>query len=248
MTQVREIVRDALGHLGVIDANAPVNAIDMRDAIRALNIMMQRWAADGFVLSWQNVEDPTDEVDLSPQAEESAGFNLALRLRPRYRVTLEADVIAAASGSMLALWHDRITSIDVAGNTVAGLIRRALRLLGPVEPALIVGDPQLSSAIQALNQMMDRIEANGTAMGWSRVSSPGDPIPLPIEAREAIAAQLAVTIGPEYGVNPSVVLLEMARAGMSALARDRLVEMPLTLKSRLPRTGRYNIYIDDYNE
>lgn len=246
MTQVAELIRDALGHLGVIDADAPVPEIDMRDGIRALNQMMQRWAADGFVLDWEDVAEPTETLPLPARAEEAAALYLAMRLRSKYRVELPADMIAAAGATLLSLWHDRITAIDAAGNTVAGLIRRALRMLGPVDPALIVGDPQLHAAIQALNHTMRRIEADGTAVGWSDVNSLAEVAPLPPEAMDAIAAKLAMSLGPEYGVQPSAAVIEMARQGMAALERDVLVASPLTLKARTPRAGRYNIYTDEF--
>lgn len=110
MAQVRDVVRDALGHLGVLDANQAVSAIDMRDAIRALNLMMRRWEANGLALGWSDVEEPTDTLPLPPEAEEAVGFNLAVRLRPRYRVALDADAYLAAGKGLDALRRDRMVA------------------------------------------------------------------------------------------------------------------------------------------
>lgn len=113
MAQVQDIVRDALGHLRVIDANAPVKPIDMRDAIRALNLMVRRWEADGLALGWSDVSEPTDVLPLPPEAEEAVGYNLALRLRVRYGVQLDPDLVALADAGLLALQRDRIVEMPL---------------------------------------------------------------------------------------------------------------------------------------
>lgn len=113
MAQVQDIVRDALGHLRVIDANAPVKPIDMRDAIRALNLMVRRWEADGLALGWSDVAEPTDVLPLPPEAEEAVGYNLALRLRARYGVQIDPDIVALASAGLSALQRDRIVEMPL---------------------------------------------------------------------------------------------------------------------------------------
>ncbi|WP_411393469.1 hypothetical protein [Xylella fastidiosa] len=47
MTTVAEIIRDAFGHLRVLDANEAVEAEDATRAIRTLNLMMRRWRRTG---------------------------------------------------------------------------------------------------------------------------------------------------------------------------------------------------------
>lgn len=113
MAQVQDIVRDALGHLRVIDANAPVKPIDMRDAIRALNLMVRRWEADGLALGWSDVSEPTDVLPLPPETEEAVGYNLALRLRARYGVQIDPDIVALASAGLSALQRDRIVEMPL---------------------------------------------------------------------------------------------------------------------------------------
>ena len=103
MAQVESIIRDALGHLGVIDADAAVTEIDMRDAIRALNLMARAWEANGLTMGWSDVAAGTDTLPAPPEAEEALGYNLAVRLRARYRVVLEGDVIALARDGLATL-------------------------------------------------------------------------------------------------------------------------------------------------
>ena len=113
MTQVNDIVRDALGHLRVLDANAPVKPVDMRDAIRALNLMVRRWEANGLALGWSDVSEPTDTLPLPPEAEEAVGYNLAVRLRARYGVQIDPDVVALAGAGLSALQRDRIVEMPL---------------------------------------------------------------------------------------------------------------------------------------
>lgn len=101
--QVQDVVRDALGHLGVVDANNPVREIDMRDGIRALNLMMRAWETDGVAMGWSDVNNPTDPLPAPPEAEEAIGYNLAVRLRARYRIAIDPDVIALARDGLATL-------------------------------------------------------------------------------------------------------------------------------------------------
>lgn len=106
MTKVADIIKDALGHLRVIDANEAVEAEDAADAIRALNLMMQRWEGNGIAVGWVNVASPDDMLPAPAAAEEAIGFNLALRLRARYGATLDKDVIESARDGKAALMRD----------------------------------------------------------------------------------------------------------------------------------------------
>jgi hypothetical protein len=97
MTQVAQIVRDALGHLRVQDANQPVKAIDARDAITALNQMMREWEAEPRMLGWQDVSSMEEDMPTPPEADGAIGFNLAVRMRARYGKALEMDVFQQAT-------------------------------------------------------------------------------------------------------------------------------------------------------
>ena len=97
MSKVGEIVRDALGHLRVIDADADVDPLDMRDAIRALNLMMRGWEAQPLPLGWYDVSSPDEEMPTEKAFDEGIGANLAIRLRAKYGATLDADVVQFAT-------------------------------------------------------------------------------------------------------------------------------------------------------
>lgn len=106
MSIVADIIRDALSHLRVQDPRQPVKPEHARDAIRALNLMMRRWEANGIALGWSDVVEPTDELPAPPEAEEAIGYNLALRLQSRFRAQLDDAGTQAAKNGLAELMGD----------------------------------------------------------------------------------------------------------------------------------------------
>lgn len=113
MSKVVEIVRDALSHLRVADADAAPDPIDVRDGIRALNLMMRAWEAQNLPLGWVDVTKADDEMPTDPAFDEAIGANLALKLRARYGATLDADVVQMATDGK-ALVSAMCTASDYA--------------------------------------------------------------------------------------------------------------------------------------
>lgn len=103
MTKAIDIIRAALQHIRVVDAQGPVDNNDAVEALRALNAMMTAIEADGINLGWSNVSTIEDTLPLPPEAEEAIGYGLAARLRARYGVSPDADIVglAAAGAGML---------------------------------------------------------------------------------------------------------------------------------------------------
>lgn len=106
MALVSDILRDALSHLRVADANEALDADHARDAMRALNMMVRRWEADGLSLGWTDVTSVDETLPAPAETEEALGYNLALRLRARFGVTLDPDVIELARQGLAALSAD----------------------------------------------------------------------------------------------------------------------------------------------
>lgn len=113
MSKVLEIVRDALGHLRVVDADAATDPIDLRDGIRALNLMMRGWEAENLPVGWYDVSSGDDEMPTELAFDEAIGANLAIRLRSKYGATLYADVVQMATDGK-ALVSAMIASVDFA--------------------------------------------------------------------------------------------------------------------------------------
>lgn len=130
--------------------------------------------------------------------------------------------------------------------TVQDIVSRALRLLRVLDAHEAPEAQQMADAIFSLNAMMRRWEADGIALGWSPVDNPADVAPLPPEAEEAVAYNLALRLRAEYGASLDPDVIGIAQQGMAALKRDVLVAAPLRLAARSPRAGHYNIYTDEW--
>jgi hypothetical protein len=111
--------------------------------------------------------------------------------------------------------------------TVSKIVARALRLIQVIDPTQTVKDQDMETAIEALNDMMNRWEADLLSLGWSDVSSPQDEMPIPREANRAVAYNLAVEIAPEYGTEPLPRVTKGAESGLNDLLRDQAVATPI---------------------
>ena len=132
--------------------------------------------------------------------------------------------------------------------TASDIVSRALRLLTVLDPHEAAEAEDFETGTLALNAMCARWEANGMAIGWSPIVNPADDLPCPPEVEEALAYNLAVRLRPEYNVQLAQDVIEIAKEGMRALMRDRLVEMPLRMRNRLSNRlsngDRWNIVTD----
>jgi len=128
--------------------------------------------------------------------------------------------------------------------TVAKIIARALRLNRVLDATEAPEAEDAQIAMEALNAMARRWEANGMALGWNDVASLTETLPAPQEAEEAIAYNLAIAISAEFGTDLRPDIIAKAQEGIDALRRDRLVANPLEL-SRPAR--RYNMRTDEYD-
>lgn len=111
--------------------------------------------------------------------------------------------------------------------TVEKIVRKALQKLqvhGATQP---IKPEDMSDAIDALNAMVRRWEADGIALGWSPVSSPSDVVPAPDEAEEALIYNLAIRLAPDFGVDPMPAVIGGANTFKAALERDQAVATPL---------------------
>lgn len=111
MSKVSEVIRDSLLLLRVVDADEAPEAKDAEDAIRALNLMVTTWEAEGLSLGWSPVSKPDDMMPVLPEAEEAIAYNLATRLRAKYGVALDADVFQMAQ-DLLGSLRAQVASAD----------------------------------------------------------------------------------------------------------------------------------------
>ncbi len=123
--------------------------------------------------------------------------------------------------------------------TVAKVVGRALRLIQVVDARQPVRASDMETAIEALNAMIRRWEADGISLGWMPNDNPSDEVLVPDEAVQAVAANLAVVLAPEYGVSVSGVVAQMAAAGMNDLMRDQAIATPIRPILSVPESSNY---------
>jgi len=111
--------------------------------------------------------------------------------------------------------------------TVAKLVARSLRLLQVIDAVQPVKPQDMTTAIEALNAMISRWEADGLALGWQAVVNPSDDLPIPEEAERPVAYCLAKELAPEFGVDPMPLVMEGAFSGLADLLRDQMVATPI---------------------
>lgn len=111
---------------------------------------------------------------------------------------------------------------------VQEIVARALRLIQVADARQPVKAVDMATGISALNSMCARWEANGLAIGWRPVGNPSEEMPCPLEAEEAIAFNLALTLAPEYGTDPPAVVVGGAARGLSDLRVDVKAASPLS--------------------
>lgn len=123
--------------------------------------------------------------------------------------------------------------------TVAKVVGRALRLIQVIDARQPVKASDMETAIEAMNAMILRWEADGISLGWTPNDNPSDKVVVPDEAVQAVAANLAVVLAPEYGVSVSAVVAQMASAGMNDLMRDQAVVTPIRPILSVPESSNY---------
>jgi len=123
--------------------------------------------------------------------------------------------------------------------TVAKVVGRALRLIQVVDARQPVRASDMETAIEALNAMIRRWEADGISLGWMPNDNPSEEVLVPDEAVQAVAANLAVVLAPEYGVSVSAVVAQMAAAGMNDLMRDQAIATPIRPILSVPESSNY---------
>lgn len=126
--------------------------------------------------------------------------------------------------------------------TVTKLVTRSLRLIQVIDAVQPVKPQDMETAIEALNAMMVRLEADGLSQGWANVASPSDTVPIPDEAETPIAFMLAKWLAAEYGVQPSALVMEGATQGENALLRDQAVATPIRAIIAIPNPDNSSVH------
>lgn len=108
MALVLDLLNNAFGHLRVIAVGETLEASEASLAIGVLNSMMARLEANGIALGWSPVANVAETLPVPDQAIEPLGYLLASRLRSRYGVALDPDVVEGANTAMSQLRRDQM--------------------------------------------------------------------------------------------------------------------------------------------
>lgn len=133
---------------------------------------------------------------------------------------------------------------------VVQIVKSALQKIRVADSNSAPGPNEVADAIDSMNRMVMRWQANGTQLGFSPASSPDDVIAVPIEAELAVIYNLALELGSEYGIPPGQDVVNLATGYMRDLLRDQLVSTPLqTCGTGAPLPERswasgYDVYTD----
>ncbi len=104
--QAITLITRSLRLLRVIDADEAPEAKAAEDAYEALNGMMRRWEANGLALGWNSMGSMFDELPVADEALDAIAFNLAVKIRPEYGVSIDPDVRAEAQTGLDQLRRD----------------------------------------------------------------------------------------------------------------------------------------------
>ena len=117
---------------------------------------------------------------------------------------------------------------------VGPIIAAALRKLRVIDPDSNPEPRQYETAMEELNRLGARWEADGLALGWVAVDNPDDDLPAPVEAERAVILALAVALRGEYGATLDPDLAADAASAMSALWADITIKTDSRLSYELP--------------
>lgn len=93
-----DIIKDALGEITVLGAEAPIEAVDAQVSIRYLNRMMAAFDADGIDLGYTEASSLSSAITVPAGAIEGMVAQLAVRLHAQFSAAdpLSQDLLARA--------------------------------------------------------------------------------------------------------------------------------------------------------
>lgn len=101
MTTALEFITDATEEIGYKAAEVPLEADDIRGALRRLNALLSEWEPKG--LGAAPVMDAADTVRIAKENEYALMVNLAGRLAPFFRRPISPELAASIKASNKAL-------------------------------------------------------------------------------------------------------------------------------------------------
>ncbi|WDS36237.1 packaged DNA stabilization gp4 family protein [Pseudoxanthomonas sp.] len=95
--------------------------------------------------------------------------------------------------------------------TATSLVRRSLRLIGALDASESPTAEDMTDAIDTLQALFAELRGSDIMIPDYAVDGPDDELSIDLADREAIAAQLALRLAPEYGLSLSAEAAAAAR-------------------------------------
>lgn len=99
------------------------------------------------------------------------------------------------------------------------MVSNALRLLGVKSAETALSATELSDGMTSLNRMGAQLDAEGFELGFTTLTTGSDPVTVPAYAEDYFTNQLAARLAPEYGVEPSSLLVESIKSSRRVVVR-----------------------------
>lgn len=235
MAAVSVRIARALRLLGQIESGESPTSDESSDGLIALNAMLDSWRNDRLlVFAYQTETLTLSNADASYTIGTSGDLNTT---RPveivqawisdsnndyPLRAMNEAEYAAIFDKTQTADWPDRYLFRPTVASSLATLI---------VYPV-----PNATRTLKLVTRVV-----------VSSFSATSDTVTLPPGWEEAIDANLAIALAPEYGVEPSQAVVKMAREALAGIKRTNALAQPRRVSSDLyamfgPRHA--NIYTD----
>lgn len=127
--------------------------------------------------------------------------------------------------------------------TVAEVVKDSLQLIGRHSVAQPANDESIDLGRRALNSMLETWITQGIRLGLTPVPVPGDDLNEPADAYNAIVANLALILAPNFNATPSREVYRSANAGYAEIRKmyEAVVIPQKGVSSTLP-LGQGNRY------
>ena len=118
MSTNQEIIDQALGELGIVEAGDSANATDSATVLNTFNNMMAQWAKNSRDLDFFPQDDLTAEAPLERWTLAGVVSNLAIECAPEFRSPVTADLVAKADRGVTTITNRLInTSLEPSDMT-----------------------------------------------------------------------------------------------------------------------------------
>jgi hypothetical protein len=104
----QDIIRDALGLLGVLAETESVSADQAAHGLRVLNDLMDEWEADNIEIGYYAQTEPNVEFPAMARTALAVKYALAVALAPHYGRSAPAEVAVLAQRYYARLMRDAV--------------------------------------------------------------------------------------------------------------------------------------------